>query len=543
MKKILVLVLITLMTNWCFGFDITHQNIFGKLTTISSSPATVVIPTGSANAWNEHYREIGNVLYDPTDTGKEYKILVTAFRGTYADTMFTALSYAYSSDLTTWTLANKTIDLDTGCVGHWLCSDNADNATVDDGKNIQDGTLTTAGTATTSSHRITDAPAGIVNGLALASASTEYINIPYNAAYDVSALTISLWFRTSSAGNQILFGRDLYSYYININSGNIGFFLGNQSQADNYGTSFADGNWHFLVCTYDGTTKNMYVDSILRASPQAATIDLNHYTPDRPIRIGDSYDIHNYGNFSICDVRFYNKVLSQYERDLIYDETRGRTTRSFEHSLVPYALEDPYVVKDGSTYYLFAENKKQYLPEAISLWTSTDFSTWTRVGDITGLSVNSSSPVVWKENGTWYLVYESWSDDEGHLCIANTTDITNLAWTDYESNPFLEPMVWEAGVQVPDDIVKFGGIYYLIYHSTQNGIAQSTDLITWTRASQLGGSYIAVPYSDINTLMPVRRGGIWTFLYLRNNTTGVYKGYADCLSFTNRIDSEDWPPE
>ena len=62
-----------------------------------------VIPVGAALAWDEKIREIGNVLYEPEDAGREYKIWFSAYSGVYGPATLTVIGYAYSSDGITWT--------------------------------------------------------------------------------------------------------------------------------------------------------------------------------------------------------------------------------------------------------------------------------------------------------------------------------------------------------------------------------------------------------------------------------------------------------
>lgn len=62
-----------------------------------------VIPCGAAAAWDERIREPGNVLYEPEDTGREYKTWFTAYIPPYGIGILPVIGYAYSSDGITWT--------------------------------------------------------------------------------------------------------------------------------------------------------------------------------------------------------------------------------------------------------------------------------------------------------------------------------------------------------------------------------------------------------------------------------------------------------
>ena len=67
-----------------------------------------VIPCGAVSEWDEYIREIGNVLYEPGDVGKEYKIFYSGYIPPYVqDEVY--VGYAYSSDGKIWTKAGKVI--------------------------------------------------------------------------------------------------------------------------------------------------------------------------------------------------------------------------------------------------------------------------------------------------------------------------------------------------------------------------------------------------------------------------------------------------
>lgn len=147
--------------------------------------------------------------------------------------------------------------------------------------------------------------------------------------------------------------------------------------------------------------------------------------------------------------------------------------------------EDPYVVKSGATYYLFAEDKTDATPSnKIRRWSSADGETWADDGQLTGVT-NWASPVVWIEGGTWYMIYENYP--AAPIDIRLATSANGLAWTAEASNPVMAVADnnWSATEIVPDDIVKIGGVYYLFYHGYsggiwKTGIATSANLTAWT---------------------------------------------------------------
>jgi len=71
---------------------------------------------------------------------------------------------------------------------------------------------------------------------------------------------------------------------------------------------YSDGNWHFLVGVFDGTTQYLYIDGILIKTQTGAL----GYSNSTPITIGSTTG----GGFftgSLDDIRIYNRALSEQE--------------------------------------------------------------------------------------------------------------------------------------------------------------------------------------------------------------------------------------
>lgn len=62
----------------------------------------IIVPVGGPGEWDEKIREIGNILYDPDDPGKEYKLFYSGYQGDYLGNNV-YVGYAYSSDGKIWT--------------------------------------------------------------------------------------------------------------------------------------------------------------------------------------------------------------------------------------------------------------------------------------------------------------------------------------------------------------------------------------------------------------------------------------------------------
>jgi predicted GH43/DUF377 family glycosyl hydrolase len=190
--------------------------------------------------------------------------------------------------------------------------------------------------------------------------------------------------------------------------------------------------------------------------------------------------------------------------------------------------EDPYCLKVGSTYYLYTEDTEEaVVGDKIRCYTSADCITWADQGQITGIT-NCQSPVVWKEGAVWYMLYEHYPTEPWDLRLATSSD--GLAWTDEASNPVmsLADTDWAGTAMVPDDIIKIGGVYYMLYHASSSGLwvsgfASSSNLTAWTDSvySPLP-TFAPVAGKDKQTCMFVRDAAI---LYYETDDGGVKYGY------------------
>jgi hypothetical protein len=155
-------------------------------------------------------------------------------------------------------------------------------------------------------------------------------------------------------------------------------------------------------------------------------------------------------------------------------------------------VEDMMVLKQGDTYYMFAEGKG----DQAHLLTSPDGVKWQRVGllDIRqkdGKPISKGpygTPTVWVEKGVWYLFYER--RDAG-IWLATSRD--RKVWTNVQDEPVLSPgpAVYDRDLVALNQIIRYRGRYYAYYHgSTRTGptagkwstaVATSTDLIHWEK--------------------------------------------------------------
>lgn len=154
-------------------------------------------------------------------------------------------------------------------------------------------------------------------------------------------------------------------------------------------------------------------------------------------------------------------------------------------------VEDMMVVRQGETYYMFAEGRD----DQAHLLTSRDRINWTRQGKLDirltdGQPIEPGpfgTPVGWHEDGLWYLFYER--RDQG-IWLATSRDMQ--VWRHVQDEPILlpGPEKYDREMIAMNQVIKHRGHYYATYHGTAGGprphqwapaIATSTDLIHWTK--------------------------------------------------------------
>jgi hypothetical protein len=158
-------------------------------------------------------------------------------------------------------------------------------------------------------------------------------------------------------------------------------------------------------------------------------------------------------------------------------------------------VEDVNIVQHDGLYYMFAEGEHDNHAE---LLTSHDGVSWEWHGELEVRAADGKqaakkpcgTPTVWFENGKWYLFYE-WLDQGDWL--AKTSDPLTGVWTNVQDEPVLRtgPGAYDKDMIAIDQVLKYDGVYYAIYHGSGSGtamprtwntdIARSIDLVHWTK--------------------------------------------------------------
>ncbi len=173
----------------------------------------------------------------------------------------------------------------------------------------------------------------------------DYIDLPNDLTYtdEVSAFA---WFKSLGdppGGYHIIFGGSQLEISIP-SSGQIRTGINTSARyVSNHGSGITDGNWHYVGFTFDGSTKNSYIDG--EYVGQQTGIEgalVNSFSSRRIGRFGSSSTY--FANGLIDEVKIYNTALSDAEIKLDYNQgsqfvmgktnqTIGGTTTSLEYCI------------------------------------------------------------------------------------------------------------------------------------------------------------------------------------------------------------------
>lgn len=222
-------------------------------------------------------------------------------------------------------------DLSSGLVGYWGFSESGTTA-KDYSGNGYDGTMY-SGSTPTDLHDVS----GKVGIGAKFDGVDDYVDVPYNFGRP-NTITIALWFKTTSASWDALFGQasvqppTTATFYIPVfaikDTGILRAELWTGAIGE-ISTSFSvrDGNWHHAVIVGNINTQSLYVDGSLIGS-RTGTIDQSWWnystigTGSGSTTRGFPSTAWHYFNGSIDEVRIYNRALSEDEIRLLYEATR-----------------------------------------------------------------------------------------------------------------------------------------------------------------------------------------------------------------------------
>jgi hypothetical protein len=249
---------------------------------------------------------------------------------------------------------------------------------------------------------------------------SDCIDIANNSSLQLTMYSIASWFNTqmdvSNGSNAFILtkggvGSDSEGKNMNygiwmIDSENIQTGFENSSGANYFVMSpsnYSDGNWHYVVGTYDGSAVALYVDGVQVASNLTTPGIIPDNTGIQPVRIGANslglVDGKGDGYFSgsIGEIRVWNRTLSAEEVSAAYNNGLFNTTGQVLY--LPFSSQNHLPVADAGPDLTVNENQDIVLnngkgsdpdPEDTLIYK------WTQIGGspFVGLSNNNTATPV-----------------------------------------------------------------------------------------------------------------------------------------------------
>jgi hypothetical protein len=147
----------------------------------------------------------------------------------------------------------------------------------------------------------------------------DYINIPWGWAATGNPFTVSAWVKdTGDLTNDVIFDASAGRVSMQITAANLGCLTNNDSWKS--GGSISANTWTHVVCVFDGTNSNGYINgsnvfSLADNAPAAdpTVIAINSNTGHNPLYFFPGF---------IDEVRLYNRALTQSEVLRLYNQGR-----------------------------------------------------------------------------------------------------------------------------------------------------------------------------------------------------------------------------
>ncbi|MGA2172887.1 MAG: sugar-binding protein [Sedimentisphaerales bacterium] len=194
-----------------------------------------------------------------------------------------------------------------GLVGWWKLDEKEGTTAADSSGNGNDGTLV--------GNPVWRPQGGKIGGAIEFSGKGDYVEIANESNFDITGqITISAWVNITSVPQEwtgiVTKGDSAWRLSTDFANNVFHFGLARESYL-NGRTRVDSGQWHNVVCVYDGRKMSIYVDGNLDVSkPQTGPIATN----DFPVCIGENIELTGHcWNGLIDDVRVYNYALSDSE--------------------------------------------------------------------------------------------------------------------------------------------------------------------------------------------------------------------------------------
>jgi len=218
---------------------------------------------------------------------------------------------------------------DTGLVGHWEMDEGHGGQVRDKSGNGNHGTIYGATWGSSAPEWVDDTSGGALEFDGV----DDYVEVDDNSIFAGDSVTISFWFKSTMTSSGSLVWKERIgsggSYWIRMEpeSNQIRvLFRDSSNNSANITTSqiYNNGEWHYFVVTYNGSSGQIYVDN----EEDGSTFDsIYSWDSDESLYIGAQWGTESFFNGQIDDVRVYNRALSEAEIQKIYEY--GRTNKFY----------------------------------------------------------------------------------------------------------------------------------------------------------------------------------------------------------------------
>jgi len=163
----------------------------------------------------------------------------------------------------------------------------------------------------------------------------DYVTVPDSASLDLAtAVSVEVWVRrTKSATFQVIAGKpgngqskfENYALWFDTTNKAVAYFGNGAAFARVDSAAPLDGNWHYLVATYDNANAKMYVDGVLK-STVASTV---HLTPNaNPFNMGRENSNQYYFGGALDEIAVYPTILSAAQVQAHFTAASGAADRT-----------------------------------------------------------------------------------------------------------------------------------------------------------------------------------------------------------------------
>lgn len=234
-----------------------------------------------------------------------------------------AVGYWYwRADAGMKTNVTATGSLTSGLVGYWTFDgvDTSSTTATDRGSEGNNGTLTGGPTVI---------PGKLGQSLSF-DGSNDRVSMANDTSYNASNITTAAWIKTSTTGvYQSILQYDTFgvarTFQFRLETSNVAkliLFVGSGNVVEVASTTIlTDGQWHFVLATYDGANMKMYVDGRLESTvAETRTLDSGGASLNMHIGAyeGTPAAYSTFFTGSIDDVRYYSRALSATEIQSLY---------------------------------------------------------------------------------------------------------------------------------------------------------------------------------------------------------------------------------